>query len=242
MNNDEEEKAQDQEKKRFEKRPEGFEGVAEAANKITSVKLSKKDKQLWVIIFEDGQWIRLFDEVAYGAGMKKGAELTTEAIETALLENDRRMAVYSGMNTLLRVSKTEMELKRKLLQKGYRPESVESALEKLKELGYLDDAAYAKLYAEYRIERESASKITMGLLKKGVSKQAIRDALADLGDEGESASLAGAKTAAEKKLARMGDLDIRKRKEKLMMFLMGRGYSYDVVKRVVGEVLTATAE
>lgn len=105
-------------------------------------------------------------------------------------------------------------------------QKVETALNKLKEEKYVDDLRYATAYARDKaaISGWGATKIRYMLSAKGVSKEAISEALNEV-DE----------TKASSRLEKLLENKYKSLKEdpqwkiKLLRFALGRGYSYDEV-------------
>ena len=84
-----------------------------------------------------------------------------------------RCAFISGLRLLSYRDHSEKELVNKLVQKGHKKEYCESACEKLKEYGYINDERYAENFAASLLERKGMSVrgIKSELLHKGISKE-----------------------------------------------------------------------
>jgi regulatory protein len=80
---------------------------------------------------------------------------------------------------------SEAELRRKLKEKGYDEEGIEESVARLKELGYLDDARFAKSFAESSIRngRGYGVRLKLELARRGVAEATIRETLAELFQE-----------------------------------------------------------
>ena len=92
---------------------------------------------------------------------------------------------------LSRKPHTQQEVTDYLLRKEYSPDETADAVARLKEYGYIDDLAYAKLYFEYGFEKaRGKDRIARELAGKGVSRDVIEQAfeqLEDIPDEEETA-------------------------------------------------------
>ena len=76
---------------------------------------------------------------------------------------------------------TEKEVLDYLLRKGYEQEESAEAVRRLREYGYLDDFAYAKLYFEYGFEKgRGKERIARELAGKGVARDLVEQAYNDL--------------------------------------------------------------
>lgn len=106
---------------------------------------------------------------------------------------------------------------------------------RLRELGYLDDGAFAREYAMQRLRRSprSALAVIAELVDNGVARdtaeRALRYVMEDENLDDENLALA----AAGKKLAASGRQNPEKVRERLCRFLSGRGFSGEIVYRVV---------
>jgi regulatory protein len=88
-----------------------------------------------------------------------------------------------AIKALGRHMRTEAELRR-LMRTRVEPGEhgntiIDSTIARLKENGYLDDAAYAEIYARLRQQNEKLGqrRVSQALTQKGVSKQIITDAV-----------------------------------------------------------------
>jgi regulatory protein len=86
--------------------------------------------------------------------------------------------------------RTVAELRAFLERRGVRAVAVDAAIEVLSGVGYLDDARYARRFAEDRRALQSwgRERIAGDLERRGVSRELIEEALADRGREAELAS------------------------------------------------------
>lgn len=88
-----------------------------------------------------------------------------------------------GVKSLGRAMRTEAELRRLMkarVEPGERGEAVvEAAVRRLKEHGYLDDAAYAETYARLRKENEKVGqrRVRQNLQQKGVNASLINETI-----------------------------------------------------------------
>jgi regulatory protein len=144
------------------------------------------------------------------------------------------------------------EVRRRLLDAGYRPELVEGAIERLTALGYLDDATFARSWIESRdrVRPRGARALRDELRRKGVAAADIEAALAEreaaaTGDDADPAagavdgpraeSTASDDDAAARLLARRGapilrEPDPRKRRAKAYGLLARNGFAPDVCR------------
>lgn len=115
----------------------------------------------------------------------------------------------------------------------------EKIINRLGELGYADDRAFALWWIESR-EAHSPKGIRVleqELLRKGVSRDLIREVLASHTKNEAYSEYDNARKTIQKKLAVWGKLPKINQKMKLYGFLGRRGFSTQTISRIVDEVV-----
>lgn len=124
-----------------------------------------------------------------------------------------------------------LELRRKLRRRGCPPEQVDSALDRVRELGYQSDAAFAESLVRARATSRGRVAMAADLAARGVDRALAGEALSSVTPEVEL-------EAARRIAARMPALD----PARLGGRLQRRGFSGDTVRRVVRERAAARDE
>lgn len=108
-------------------------------------------------------------------------------------------------------------------------ECTEEIIARLKELKFLDDTEFARMYIEQRIKfRPRSSKlIELELKRKGIDSSNIKVQTSNLNDSDL------AKNALAKKLKLWSKLPYLEYKEKAVRFLAARGFSWDTIEKIV---------
>jgi regulatory protein len=134
----------------------------------------------------------------------------------------------SALAFLARRAHTRLELRRKLLRKGFAREDVEACLERLADRGLLDDAGTAAALAASRSRSgRGRSRIAAELAAKGVSRTDADAALAALDPADEARSL---RRALEKRSRALpAGLTRQARSKKLFDHLVRRGFAPSAV-------------
>lgn len=103
---------------------------------------------------------------------------------------DLRAALAKAADLLARRDHFRAELARKLVQRGFPGDVVEGAVERLAELGYLDDATAARRWAEGAVARKGIGprRVLAELTRRGVAEAEARAAVATAFPEGEAAA------------------------------------------------------
>ena len=146
------------------------------------------------------------------------------------------------------------EVRAKMRKKGYSPQETERTLSGLVRKGFLNDASFARMLADSLHGAGYGKKrICLKLKGKGISSQVIDETLREEreelppGAEEEGTSCGKEESSAEKALqGRMRILrnepDPRKRREKALRFLAGRGFDVQTCFATVDKYLGKASE
>ena len=130
-----------------------------------------------------------------------------------------------------------MELQRKLRLRGHSPEEIESALTRLKELGYLDDSSFAQSLVRRRGAARGPMALSAELAARGVDRAQADAAVATFEPE---AQLASATRLAERLYARRQPATYRETLDAVGTKLLRRGFSSSIVRAACRAVLAGT--
>jgi len=147
------------------------------------------------------------------------------------------------------------EVRRRLCGAGYRPDLVAAAIERLTDLGMLDDEAFARAWVESRDRARPRGEraLRSELHRKGVVDSIVTDVLGerdagsgrgDAPDDGEAPVERADETAAARLLARRGaaaarEADPRRRRAKAYALLARNGFDPEIAGRAVAAWLAA---
>ena len=144
-------------------------------------------------------------------------------------------AAYRAAVSLLSArDRTRAELARLLAAKGFARADSQVALDRLKEEGYLDDQRFATTWARSRLRTKPMGPYRLGkeLEAKGVDEALVREVLRDIYEEGEEPA---ARRAMAGKLSALGRLPAASRTLRVGRFLHRRGFSSEVIWRLLHE-------
>ncbi len=132
------------------------------------------------------------------------------------------------------------ETRRRLRHLGYRHELVDEVVGRLEEMGYLDDAGFARAWLESRdrARPRGAAALRRELGLKGVGREVIDAALEDRSDAAEAAGAdadaAGAGRLLDRKRAALErEPDARKRRQKAYALLARHGFDPDAIRTAI---------
>ena len=148
--------------------------------------------------------------------------------------NSSRAAYRAATILLAARDRTRAELFRLLTAKGFSRADSEVALERLNEEGYLDDRRFAYTWARSRLRTKPVGphRLRQELEAKGVEDDLVREVIKDIYEEGEEAA---ARRAMARKLSGLGHLPAASRAGRVARFLKRRGFSTEVIRRLVRE-------
>ena len=133
------------------------------------------------------------------------------------------------------------ELERKLARRGCDPRVATEVLDRLTEVGLVDDAAYAQMLVQSRSRTNglSGAALRRELREKGVDDELATTAIGSLDEQTERAR---AEELVAKKLRTMGGLDPQVQARRLAAMLARKGYPSGVAYAVVRDAVNSAAE
>ena len=162
------------------------------------------------------------------AGGIDAADAGMEAVDAGT-EGANARALELAYRYLSRRERTVEELRRHLSGRDLDPAAVEAAVAELSEGGYLDDARYARLFAEdkRRLEQWGSGRIRSALLARGIERAVVDSTLAadnaaDGGEGGRGGEFARALALLEQRFP--APPRERRDRQRALGVLLRRGY------------------
>ncbi len=198
--------------------------------KITDLKEQVKDDTR-VNVFINERYVFSISklDVAF-YNLKVGEEITKKTYDEIFEHVVLAKAKMTAMSFLSYKDRSKREVIRKLKEKGYSKEVTKQTLKFLISYGYINDLEFSKKYVNQRVSSKGYGKfkIVRELREKGISDEIIEKVTENIVDKEEEMAL----VLANKK-ARNLDLTEYKDKQKLFAYLQRRGYSFEIIKRVL---------
>jgi regulatory protein len=222
-------------KKFFRARRAGYNPCVPTVTRI----VQSKRRPNWQQIYLNGQ--RTFackTTVATKWNLRIGINLDNsqvQEIQHAELVQECRDA---ALNLLSHRLHSEAELSRKLLRKEYEQQTIDTVLDSLRRLGYLDDQRFAmtKTLSAMQHKQHGRRRAYVELLKSGVKSDVATRALDGVYNTADSAAVA--RQLAMKKAVSLRKLDPITARRRLAGMLQRRGFDYETIKPVIEEVLS----
>ncbi|AHM56818.1 regulatory protein RecX [Peptoclostridium acidaminophilum DSM 3953] len=205
--------------------------------KITRIERKKYSKGVWSLYSDEEHIADLHEDVLVQNGINIGKTLSKEDIDGLFKDEERAKAMDSALRQLSYRMKSEKELKDSLGRKGYSAELVEDVMSELKKRGYVDDQGFARMYAQSLLssKKDGSRAVKMKLSQKGISREVTQSVVEEL-------------TSDEKEYEAALELAMKKLRgsykndepdaifRKLGGFLSRKGYSYEIVMKVLRKV------
>ena len=205
-------------------------------SKITRIEVQKRNKERFNIYIDEVYAFSVNGELIYKEKLVVNEEVDEEKLHNIAMKENLSRCKNTALRIIERSYKTEMEIKEKLIEKGYDLESILPVVDFLKEYSFIDDKEYIKLYIKDRIRRQGSQKIKYALIKKGIDPNEIEANLTNLNkDQEKDVALELVKKKHSQLVGR--EKDIYKLSNKLYRFLVGRGYDYALAKDVIKKAM-----
>ena len=184
------------------------------------------------LVYTDGRLFTRINRAAFEhRPIKEGDFIDEDAYLEAMALSQEPLAYEAALSALDRAAKTERALTRHLLDRGFLPGPVESAVGRLKRARLIDDAAIAERLTQAGVASgRSKNALKQKLRAKGVGDEDIESALEGVSDEDQ---LVSAKKLAAKMRPRYERLEKRAARAKLSQALARRGFSWDVIDQAL---------
>lgn len=169
-------------------------------------------------------------------GLKVSQELSSEQIDSLKNQSNKDKVFARVLQFVTSRPHSEKEVNLWFKKKKVDdPDVIKSVFDRLKKLELVDDEKFAKWWIEQRtVFRPKPKRVLKQELRmKGISDDTFENAFENTETVDD---LAIAKKLAEKRWQRLKALPKKERKLKLLQFLAGRGFSYDVAKDAIDEL------
>ncbi|MDD7592927.1 MAG: regulatory protein RecX [Peptoniphilaceae bacterium] len=193
------------------------------------------DESTGAFVFETTRGEHLF--VTYDSYLRLNIHAPAQVsddVACALREEDQHVRAYLvAKRYALYQPRTAADVRRRLRRESLDEATCEDVVERLKAQHLLDDADYAVRYAQDKEHSAHWSKrrIRAELGRRGVASETIEEALRSLPDAGEDEAL---RHHVKRQLARR-DVGNPNDRQKIIRFLLQKGFDYDAVRRVLSE-------
>jgi len=135
------------------------------------------------------------------------------------------------------------EVRRRLLLRGYRPDLVDGCLERLVDLGIVDDAAFAQAWVESRDRARPRGEraLRAELRRKGIDRRVVDDVLETRETEQPAADATAARRVLERHASALARVaDPRARRQRAYALLARSGFDSETAVEAISAMLEET--
>lgn len=198
---------------------------------ITALERQKRRRR--VNVYVDGAFAFAASlAVVQDHGLHEGDQVTAAELTALRCAEERDAAYNTALRLLAYRPRSDQELRDRLRRRGVPRAVIEETTARLQRLRLLDDKAFARYWVESRQTTTPRSRrmVHWELTRKGVERELTDAATAAIEDA------EAARAAAAKRALRLRDAEWPLFQRRLASFLVGRGFSYGVVRRVTQEL------
>lgn len=204
---------------------------------VTDMQVQKKIPER-VSVFVEGEFaFGLHRDVVRQFGLERGSHVSASTALAALRADSAHRAFGVALNLLSYRARTEFEIRQRLDRKGFHQEVVDEAVRRLLEHAYVDDRSFAREYAGARVasKGDGLFRIRANLLRRGIPGAIVDQVISELQPGVDWLEVA--REQGRKRWDRLGETeDSRRRKKKLLDYLVRKGFEYSIARRVAAEL------
>lgn len=196
---------------------------------ITAIEERKKGLSA---LFIDGEYALSIDTVTLvSSGKRIGSEMTDEELHDLISRSNINRAKEKALYLIEYRARSRKEIEDKLLPL-YGEEAAEAAIDRLEQLGLIDDESFAREYAEQLLTKKkfSVRRALFELMKKGIDKALAEEILEEMEPDPVEQIL----SVIERKYAR--SLDDEKGRNRTINGLRAMGYQWEDIKEALSQL------
>ena len=200
--------------------------------RIKEIKTQVRHPDRRTIIFDDGTFIGISEEVLLSDPVHPGDELTPNKLKQLTNSEQKQKLRNSALNLLSFRMRSLSELKQRLLKKGYDVQDIEPLLEEFDAKNILNDSEFALAFSRDKIRSKGIgpSILRVELSNHHLPQNLIEDTVNRMYTEFPIDTLLG-NHLKKKKICRNSQLQERE-KSRIVNFLKRKGFSWDDISRV----------
>jgi len=211
---------------------------SDSLSKITMIEIQKRNKKRYSVYVDDKFALGVSEDTLIKYNLKKGLEIDETFLNDILKMEEQVKANSYALNLLSYRARSEKEIVDKMKEKEYESDVIEKTIKYLYDNKYLDDKLFAEAYARDKINFKKIGKqvLKQELYQKGVDKEIVAEIVEELVDEDIEYENA-LNLAIKKRRTSYRKDDKQALYRKLGAFLQRKGYTYDIVSKVLKEVI-----
>ena len=202
---------------------------------ITKVEIQKNNKQKVNLFLDDQYYNRVYLDTCVKYGLKVGKNIDIEKLEEIIFESEINLATNMAINYAGSAIKTRKQISDFLKKKDFTEPIIKAVVGKMEEYKYIDDEQYVISYVNFYGGKYGISKLKNNLKNKGVSEKIIENYFED-NAEILSEKMEDLCTVLAIKKSKNLDMQDNKNIQKVMRFLLSRGFSFDEINHSIESI------
>ncbi len=202
---------------------------------ITKITRQKNNPERYNIYIEEKYAFAVDESLIVKYQLSKDKVLEDWERDEIVFDDEVRKAFNKALHFLSFRMRSEHEVKKKLLDAEYGEAVVLEAIQKLYQLGFLNDESFSKalLETQKKTSKKGPRAIQQELKKKGIEKSLQEEILETYTEEDQTKIAQG---LAEKISNQQSSKTPRQVKQKIQDTLLRKGYSYAIISKVIEEI------
>jgi len=208
--------------------------------KITKIEQQKKRSDRVSIFLDDTFLCGIPETLLLKLNLFIGKEVDQEEIQKLIDEKEHTEAKQKVIKLFNRRIYSELEITKKLGRKGYQEDIIQKVVGELKKSSLINDYLFAKAFVHDRLllKPKGSFLIALELKNKGISETIIARVFSE--EKIAEGDFDRALEIAKKRLAPLKSIKDKKTiKRRLYNFLLRRGFSYDIIRNILDQLLSS---
>lgn len=200
---------------------------------ITSIERNKKNKQRFSVFIDNEYSFSVSEEAYLRMNLYEKKEISDSEIEHLKVFENFKTAKASAIRYLSLKLHSGNEVYKKLENDGFDEKTINSVIDELMSMGYINDKIYVQkfIYDRSILKPKAKKMLKFELLSKGIEENIIDEIL----NEWEVDEAAVANNLVKKKFGKY-NIEEEKVRKKIFSFLRHRGYSYEIINNLIKNI------
>lgn len=202
---------------------------------ITKIEVQKKNEDRVNIFVDETFFMAIYKELVFTFNIKKGDIIDEEHFKSILKDEMFLKGKNKALNILSRASQSEKKIREKL-RDDFEEDTIDDVIEFLIKYNFINDNELASkiVNTNMNLNKCGKNKIKQNLYNKGIDRATIDEAMDEIDQDVE---FENALYLAEKRYERVKNEGPKKAYAKISNHLAYKGFSYDIIKRVLNQIL-----
>ncbi|KAA3615623.1 MAG: hypothetical protein D8M58_15615 [Calditrichaeota bacterium] len=203
---------------------------------ISRIEFENPRKKTYSLYQDDTFLIEISEDTLVHFSIVKGAVYSKNEFQKIIFFNQVNQCLHQAYSYLQRRQHLKKELFRKLYTKQFAVDIINQAMDHLQQKNYINDFEFIRLYINDSIRQRKSGPmlIKKKLAEKGAFTPDIELALQELFPEGLQIEISV--EIITKKNQKLKESNPQKRKQKLIQFGIGRGFSWSILESAVNNL------